>query len=484
MRKKVLFLGAFQEPGGEEEVITYLYKNLDRERYEPYLCGPFREDFFAKHRIPREEILELPMTGMGDWRSMKKLVGYIDSLQIDLVHSHGNRGGLFGRVASRLSRRRPKSVWTVHLLIAENTFTISPLQKKLYTAVEYGLGRRFTDRIVAVSDDLNRKYAPHCPKTAIETIHNGIDTGRFHQDKAARPVDPTAIEFGFVARMSKQKGLPYLIEAWRRITEELAPEGIRPRLTLAGTGEEEEPTKALVRQYGLEDSVRFLGFRTDIPELLAGMDVLLLPSLFEGLPMVILESLASGTPVIATRVNGVPEVLEDGVNGRLVTPADAGELAEAILGYVRQPEQIRRHGAAGQRKVAAGFTKERMLAKHMALYAKLLGQPAAETADREVPGGRFRPAAYAAAETAAAGRPLAGLPFAGEPLVERPSAGQPSAGQAFVAKALAERSPASPASPASSASPADRSPRIPFGPEPGAAESGAPAVSAEKGGGR
>ncbi|WP_058301294.1 glycosyltransferase family 4 protein [Gorillibacterium timonense] len=380
MRKRVLFLGAFQEPGGEEEVITYLYKNLDRERYEPYLCGPFRQDFFDKHHIPREEILELPMTGMGDLKSWRMLIGYIDKLNIDLVHSHGNRGGLFGRLASRLSQRRPKSVWTVHLLIAENTFTISPMQKKVYTAVEYGLGRRFTDHIVAVSDDLRGKYAPHCPKTAISTIHNGIDVRRFHTDKAERPVNRESIKFGFVARMSKQKGLPYLIEAWKSVTEELRGTGLKPELILAGTGEEEAPTKELVKRFGLDSSVQFLGFRTDIPELLAGMDVLLLPSLFEGLPMVILESLASGTPVIATRVNGVPEVLEDGTNGRLVAPGNAAELAAAMMDYLRQPQLIRAHGTAGQKKVAEGFTKEQMLQKHMSLYDKLLaGAPAALT---------------------------------------------------------------------------------------------------------
>lgn len=396
MRKRVLFLGAFQEPGGEEEVITYLYKNLDRERYEPYLCGPFRQDFFAKHRIPREEILELPMTGMGDFGSLRRLIHYIDSLNIDLVHSHGNRGGLFGRLASRLSRRRPKSVWTVHLLIAENSFTISPMQKKLYTAVEYGLGRYFTDHIVAVSHDLRSKYAPHCPKTAITTIHNGIDVGRFHTDKSALPVNRVSIKFGFVARMSKQKGLPYLIEAWKSVNEELKGTGLKPELVLAGTGEEEAPTKELVKRYGLESSVRFLGFRTDIPELLAGMDVLILPSLFEGLPMVILESLASGTPVIATRVNGVPEVLEDGTNGRLTAPGNAPELAAAILDYIRNPKLIRLHGAIGQRRVAEGFTKEQMLAKHMALYEQLLEGEAtagAEAASSQTAAGRLSAAA-------------------------------------------------------------------------------------------
>ncbi|WJH35573.1 glycosyltransferase [Paenibacillus sp. CC-CFT747] len=371
LKKKVLFLGAFQEPGGEEEVITYLYKHLDRTRFEPFLCGPFRSEFFDKHGIGREEILELDMNGMTDIASMRKLAGYIDRYGIDLVHSHGNRGGLFGRVSTFLSKTRPVSVWTCHLLIEENDYTLSKLRKKIYSNVEYFLSNRMTDHVVTVSNDLQTKYGAHCSSRKITTIHNGIDTTKYYGEKPLADRKKT-FTFGFVSRMSKQKGLPYLIEGWKKLTDRYKDADVTLKLVLAGSGEEEQPTKELVRQYGLEDTVTFLGFRKDIPELLNRIDVLVLPSLFEGLPMIVLESLCSGTPVVASRVNGVPEVIEDKHNGRLVTPRHVDELAEAMAYYVEEPDRIALHGARGQELVTGQFTKEAMLNKHAQLYSVLL----------------------------------------------------------------------------------------------------------------
>lgn len=371
-KQKVLFLGAFQEPGGEEEVITYLYKNLDRNRFEPYLCGPFRSEFFDKHRIPRSEILELPMKSMTDLPSMRKLAGYIDRLGIDLVHSHGNRGGLFGRIASRMSKRHPLSVWTVHLLLEENNYTLSPMRKRIYAGVEYFLSNHLTDHVVCVSEDLQTKYRVHCRHSDISTIHNGIDTVKYFAEKRREWENRKSLVFGFISRMSKQKGLPFLMEAWKELTERYRGSGMDLRLVLAGSGEEEAHIKELAAGWNLESSVTFLGFRKDIPELLNRIDVLVLPSLFEGLPMIVLESLCSGTPVIASRVNGVPEVIQHGTNGRLVTPGNVKELTESMAYYVEHPEVIPVHGKSGQLLVREHFTKESMLEKHAHLYETLL----------------------------------------------------------------------------------------------------------------
>jgi glycosyltransferase involved in cell wall biosynthesis len=243
----------------------------------------------------------------------------------------------------------------------------------VYTNVEYFLSNRLTDHVVCVSHDLEQKYKPHCPRAGISTIHNGIDTRKFYVEKMARPVNGDRIRFGFVSRMSQQKGLPYLVEAWRRIHENYADSGRMPELWMVGTGEEEARIRAMVRDYGLEDSVTFLGFRKDIPDILAQIDVLVLPSLFEGLPMIVLESLCSGTPVIASKVNGVPEVVRPGENGRLVAPGNVGDLVQSMAGYIEQPGLIREHGRSGQLLVTGSFTKEAMLQKHADLYDSLLG---------------------------------------------------------------------------------------------------------------
>ncbi|MNN64103.1 N,N'-diacetylbacillosaminyl-diphospho-undecaprenol alpha-1,3-N-acetylgalactosaminyltransferase [compost metagenome] len=129
--------------------------------------------------------------------------------------------------------------------------------------------------------------------------------------------------------------------------------------------------KRMVKEFDLDAHVAMLGFRTDIPEILGNIDVLVLPSMFEGFPMVILESLCAGTPVIASNVNGVPEVVEHNVNGLLVEPRNVEQLVESMKFYLDHPESIIEHGKQGQSLVHNHFTKDEMMNKHMNLYNSL-----------------------------------------------------------------------------------------------------------------
>lgn len=375
-KKRILFLGAFQAPGGEEEVILYLYKNMPSEDYEAYLCGPARAQFFEKHGVPKETFLDLDMKGSKDIKSLIRLVRYIKRYEIDIIHCHGTRGGLYGRLASFLSSRKPLCIWTLHLFIHDDLFTISRLRKTVYTKVESFLSRRFTDQIVTVSDDLKVKYETLFHLNKVRTIHNGIDVDKFYAIKPPAAAD--RITFGFVSRLSRQKGIPYLLQAMHELVHKRSmPKEIR--LLVAGTGEEEERLKQMVRELDLQEHVEFLGFRRDIPELLRQIDVMVLPSLFEGFPMIILESLCADTPVIASRVNGIPEAIEHNVNGRLVEAGSVPELVESMSYYIEHPEAIRLHGSAGQHRVIESYTLGTMLEKHVALYDSMLGEGAEGT---------------------------------------------------------------------------------------------------------
>ncbi|KRF35876.1 glycosyltransferase family 4 protein [Paenibacillus sp. Soil787] len=374
-KKRVLFLGAFQEPGGEEEVITYLYRNLNSEQFEAYLCGPFRPQFFEKHQIGRDQILELEMKSITDFKSMRKLANYIDTYQIDIVHSHGSRGGLFGRIACLFSKRKVKSIWTLHLLIEENNYTISKLRKKVYTKIEYILSKYFTDYIICVSNDLMNKYKVNFKSENIMTIHNGIDIEKYFLSKQDNEGHKETYTFGFISRLSKQKGLPYLIRAWNEIVLKYKDDTNKNvHLVIAGTGEEEGLLKELISSHQLDKYVTLLGFRNDIPNILSQIDVLVLPSLFEGFPMVVLESLCSKTPVIASRVNGIPEVVKHNLNGRLVEPRNIDQLVESMSYYINDPKMILNHGLQGQQLIKEKFTKEKMLLEHKALYTNLTSE--------------------------------------------------------------------------------------------------------------
>lgn len=370
----ILYLGAFAEPGGEEEVITYLFKNTRSDLFNSYLCGPSKSKFFNKHNFNDGQILDLRMEGIFDVKSIVKLISYIKEHDIHIIHSHGSKGGLYGRVAGFLSRRKVVNIWTLHLLIEENNYTLSKVRKKIYMLMEHILNKFFTDYIVCVSEDLMKKQVQKYNYKNICTIHNGIDIEKYRN--AEKEVNNetnsynNVIKFGFVSRLSKQKGVPFLIEAVRRLNEMEKYKG-RFKVDIVGTGDQEEILKSMVDDYNLNDVIIFHGFVSNVPEMLSNLDVVVLPSLFEGFPMIVLESMCSITPLIASNVNGIPEVIDNNRNGFLVEPGDIDGIVKSMILYIDNPQLIRVHGIEGNKLITEKFSKEKMLEKHIHLYNSL-----------------------------------------------------------------------------------------------------------------
>jgi glycosyltransferase involved in cell wall biosynthesis len=129
-----------------------------------------------------------------------------------------------------------------------------------------------------------------------------------------------------------------------------------------------------LRQAGVDSIAWLAGDRSDVPKLLAGFDLFVLPSIAEGVSNTILEAMATGLPVLATRVGGNPELVEDRTTGRLVPAADSAALAAAMLDYLHDPETGRSHGAAGRARVERQFSLERMVADYDKLYGQLLAR--------------------------------------------------------------------------------------------------------------
>jgi len=129
----------------------------------------------------------------------------------------------------------------------------------------------------------------------------------------------------------------------------------------------------MVKNYGLEDTIRFLGLREDVPKLMFASDIFVLTSLWEGLPGVVLEAMAVGLPVVATDVGGTPELVEDGTNGFLIPPGNPMKMADAIEKLINMSGEARRKiGSMGKEIVKEKFTVETMARKHEGLYVKLL----------------------------------------------------------------------------------------------------------------
>lgn len=186
----------------------------------------------------------------------------------------------------------------------------------------------------------------------LHIVHCGVDPSRY-----APAPDRSGVRVLFVGRLAGVKGVPILIDAVARLADSY------PDLTarLVGDGPERAALETEVKARGLQDRVVFLGYRsqTEVAEELAQTDVFALPSFAEGVPVVLMEAMAAQVPVLTTRIAGIPELVEDGVSGRVVPPGDGVAFAGALEALLADPEQRKRYGAAGRAKVVAEFDAAR-----------------------------------------------------------------------------------------------------------------------------
>ena len=302
-----------------------------------------------------------------DPAALLRLAGHLRRLRPDIVHSR-NWGALDAVPAARLARVRS----VVH---GEHGREI---------ADPHGLDARrnrirrwlapLVDRYVTVSLDLGRWLAGTVGVASrkIVTIHNGVDMRRFGEPdraagRAALGVEGDTVVLGTVGRLDPVKDQMGLLDAYARLPER----GASHRLVLVGDGPCRADLEARAAQPDLRGRVRILGERGDVPRLLAGFDVFVLPSIAEGISNTVLEAMASGLPLVATRTGGNPELVEDGVTGRLVPVGDRAVLAAALADYVADPHLRARHGKAGRQRATEEFSLERMAEGHRRLYAEL-----------------------------------------------------------------------------------------------------------------
>ena len=294
----------------------------------------------------------------------------------ELVHINKThpRDSLPAIVAARRSGARVVMV-TEHLALAPDSHY--PMGRWLITSL-VRCTNRLLDRTIAVSD-LSRDMLIEnyrIPPDRIVAIRNGIDIARFDDDVdrdlvrielGLSPSDRVAILIG---RFAARKGHNYAMRAMR-LASARVPD---LRMIFAGDGELESELRAEAEQLGVSDRVLFVGFRRDIPRLLAASDVLLLPSEDECLPLVILEAMSSRRPVIATDVGGISEAVDDGRTGILVSPRDVEGLADAMVDVLGDREGACAMGLEGRRKVEAEFSLEACTAAVFGVYDELLSR--------------------------------------------------------------------------------------------------------------
>lgn len=287
-----------------------------------------------------------------------------------VLHLHGASVGIIGSAIGRIAKV-PAIVYTEH---SEHTRHAPWLQRAREVTAS------LPHHTVCVSDQIRSRLfrikAFSRLGQRLSVIHNGIDLSQYRPSsadgkKAIRRelrIHDDALLVGSVGLLWYIKGYGYLLRAMPAIIDHTP----QAQLVLIGSGEDEAKLKQLAEDLAIASQVHFLGWRNDIPRLLAALDVYVQPSLSEGLPMSILEAAATGLPIVATNVGGIPEIAKDGKHVILIAPRDEAALSEAIGDLLVDQAKREGLGAGVRHHVSRRFSANNMAEAYAELYRSLL----------------------------------------------------------------------------------------------------------------
>ncbi|HWE80164.1 MAG TPA: glycosyltransferase [Gaiellaceae bacterium] len=386
-RIRVLRLIARLNMGGPALHVSYLTRGLDERGYATTLAaGTIGRTEGSMAFVAEElgvEVLQVPqlhreLSPILDPLSVGRIARVIREVRPHILHTHTAKAGAVGRTAALLagSARPPIVVHTFHGHVLRGYF--DPVRTAVFKEVERSLAN-VTTRLVAVSPEVRDDLVEIgiAGREKFEVIRLGIDL----EERLASGGDGTELRrlfgvrddtfvVGWIGRMTAIKHLPDVIASFAR----LRGLGVDATLCLVGDGPDRAEVEGLVHDLGVARNTLFVGYQHDVAPYYRLFDVLLLPSGNEGTPVVAIESLAAGTPVVATKVGGVPDVVEHGVDGFLAAVGDIHGIASALEQLARDPELRAAMGHAGRERTLPRYRVERLVDDVDALYRRLLAE--------------------------------------------------------------------------------------------------------------
>ena len=396
-RKKILFLITKSNWGGAQRYVHDLAANLPRERFDSAVAAG-GGDGRLFDMLKKAGVRTIPIPGLGrdirtvdELRTFREIFRIIKKERPDVVHLNSSKAGALGAIAAKAA------LLTNKFFLQPTTYNLQPII--VFTAHGWGfhedrplLARAaiffasrfsslFQDRIIVLDTADYAAAEKFIPRRKLALIPNGIGeidfyarpdmSGRaaaraFLAQKIGRDIPDGAIVIGTIAELTKNKGLPYLVEAIRLLN--LQPATCNLQAIIIGDGEEKETIQKQIDARGLAESVFLAGFIPDAGRFLKAFDAFVLPSLKEGLPYAVMEAMTADLPVIATNVGGMPDLVKNHQTGLLIPPEDFQKLSESLGYLMRHPEERTRLGENAASLIATKFRFSDMLERTITLY--------------------------------------------------------------------------------------------------------------------
>ena len=313
-----------------------------------------------------------PESLWGNGKIFLELVREFKKSNIQLIHTHKYKDTILAAPAAKLCGI-PYVVRTVHGL-REPFEGLQAFKMSCYEAIERTIHQSCVDSIIGVSSQIECKYKAEGQVARVACIQNGIDFDRKlvqsdrWRTRTDLGVDSGTCLIGTVGRLTPVKGIQYLLEAARILVRQRT----NVKVLVVGDGSIRQDLMTQARDLGVSENIVFLGHREDTDTLLQALDIFALPSLSEGIPMALLEAMAASRAVVASRVGGIPEIIEDKFEGFLVEPKDVDGLAEKCRLLIESPELAKRMGEQAKIRVERDFSATATADQVVSLYKELL----------------------------------------------------------------------------------------------------------------
>lgn len=358
--QNILFFTRTMKLGGTENVILQLCEILQTKVNKIFVCscGGVNVEVLNKMGIKHIQIDDIENKSIFTiLRTIRTLLKIIKEEKITIIHTHHRMAAFYVSILGFYKK-------CVLVNTCHNTF----MDKKILTKIAYK-----NVNLVACGEMVKKNLIDFygLNNDQVTVIHNAVKP--FNESNAV--VDPLISRLhgegkfviGNIGRLSKQKGMEYYLKAIPIVVRKYP----NTMFLVIGSGEDEEKLKKLVFELKIQKYVIFMGYRSDIQNIMTQLDLVILSSLWEGLPLTPIEAFSVGKTIVATAVDGTLEIVQDGINGYLVKPRDVSELSEKIERMIKNPEQVRKFEKNAKERYKLQFSFQKLAEKYIKYYEGL-----------------------------------------------------------------------------------------------------------------